>query len=293
MPNEDNKAEAESGAALGADPGPSRWVPDRAVPIVGLGASAGGIEALGAFFDAVPPDSGLAFVVVLHLDPTKESSLSSIIALHTTMTVSEVKDGLHMAPDHVYVIAPNNYLTVDGDTLRLTEPDQPRGHRHPVDVLFKSLAEQRQERTAAIVLSGTGTNGTQGLKEVKAAGGLILIQDPTSAQFDGMPRSAIGAGLADHILTPADMPEILLGYFQHGYVAAPDGLARSLTGAQPSIDQLLGMLRAHSGQEFRNYKPATLLRRINRRMSLKGVGALEQYFDLRSLTKSKRCFAIC
>jgi hypothetical protein len=224
-------------------------------------------------------DSNLVFVVVLHLDPTRQSLLSSILSRHTSMPVVEIEDGIEVAPNHVYVIAPNYDLTLDGNVLRLTEPAQPRGHRHPVDVLFGSLAEQRAERTAAIILSGTGTNGTQGLREVRATGGLILVQDPATASFDGMPRSAIGAGLADHVLAPTDMPAKLLRYFQHGYVAAPDGLAILPGDQQPGLEQLLGQLHAHSGHDFHVYKRATLRRRINRRMSLVGLGGLDEYIE--------------
>ncbi|WP_158932987.1 chemotaxis protein CheB [Acidisphaera sp. S103] len=275
--------EAEEAAAETTEPladGKSDAAGDNCgVPVVGIGASAGGIEALSQFFDGMAGDSGLAFVVVLHLDPTRESQLSAILSHHTSMPVVEIEDGLEVTPNHVYVIAPNHDLTLDGNVLRLTEPEQPRGHRHPVDVLFKSLAEQRAERTAAVILSGTGTNGTQGLKEIKAGGGLILVQDPATARFDGMPRSAIGAGLADHVLAPADMPATLLQYFQHGYVAAPDGLAVVRGDKQPRLERLFGLLRAHSGFDFHIYKSATLLRRINRRMSLMGVGNLEDYID--------------
>ncbi|WP_428391395.1 chemotaxis protein CheB [Lichenicoccus sp.] len=249
------------------------------VPLVALGASAGGIQALSDFFDAMPPESGLAFLVVLHLDPTQNSHLASILAQHTAMEVREIADGLKVAANRVHVIAPNSDLSVDGDTLRLTEPDLPRGHRHPVDVLFRSIAEQRQARACAIILSGTGTNGTQGLKEVKAAGGLILVQDPANLRFDGMPRSAIGAGLADHVLAPADMPAALLAYFRHSYVAAPDSMAGAPTEGQAELEPVLAILRAHSGQEFRSYKPATLMRRIHRRMSLKGHNLLPDYLD--------------
>ena len=250
------------------------------VPVVGLGASAGGIEALMAFFDAMPSDSGLAFVVVLHLDPTKQSQLSSVLGSHTRMPVAEIENGISVHPDHVYVITPNYDLTLDGDTLRLIEPVQPRNRRHPVDVLFKSLSEQRRERTAAIILSGTGTNGTQGLKEIKATGGLILVQDPNRARFDGMPRSAIGAGLADHVLAISDMPHALLRYFRHGYVAAPESLTSRPAEKRTEIGQVLALLRTQSSQDFRSYKPATLLRRMNRRMSLKGLTDLGSYLDV-------------
>ena len=251
-----------------------------AVPVAGLGASAGGIEALTQFFDAAPADSGWAFVVVLHLDPTRESQLSSIIQHHTQMPVVEIADGISVEANHVYVIAPDHDLTLHGSTLRLTEPGQPRGHRHPVDVLFQSLAGQRQQRAAAIILSGTGTNGTQGLKEIKAGGGLILVQDPATAKFDGMPRSAIGGGLADHVLAPGDMPPMLLRYLGHAYAEAPDGLASVPEAGEPGLRRLLDLLRSQSGHEFSSYKPAMLMRRINRRMSLRNITELGCYLDL-------------
>ena len=278
MTDQDDPAEIEGDGQMMA----SVLVQDdqAAIPVVGIGASAGGIEALVEFFGAMPGNGGMAFIVVLHLDPTRTSQLSSILALHTPMPVAEITDGMRIAPDHVYVIAPNSSLTLDSNTLRLTEPREPRGHRHPVDVLFKSLAEQREQRTAAIILSGTGTNGTQGLKEIKGAGGLVLVQDPLAARFDGMPRSAIGAGLADHVLACADMPAALLSYFRHGYVASPESLTGPAADKQPELAQLIGLLRANSGQEFASYKPATLGRRVNRRMSLKGLTSLDSYLDL-------------
>lgn len=250
---------------------------DRRVPVVGLGASAGGIEALSQFFDAMPADSGAAFIVILHLDPTRASHLPSIMAHHTLMPVVEVQDGGTIAPNHVYVIAPNSDLTLDDCTLRLTEPAQPRGHRHPVDVLFRSLAEQRQERVVAIILSGTGSNGTDGLKEVRAAGGLILVQDPATTRFDGMPQSAIGAGLADAVLAPGAMPAAVMRYLRHDYVAAPERVAQVPEGDDSTLQQLLSALRYGAGQDFRHYKPGTVLRRIHRRMSLSGASDLSHY----------------
>jgi two-component system CheB/CheR fusion protein len=168
-------------------------------PVVGIGASAGGLDALNRFFGSMPTDSGLAFVVVLHLDPRRQSELASLLGRRTAMPVVDIVDGIRIEPNRVYVIVPDRSLRVDGDRLRLSEPAEPRGHRHPVDVFFVSLAEHRRERAIAIVLSGTGSNGTQGMKEVKASGGLALVQDPATAQFDGMPRSAIMAGVADHV----------------------------------------------------------------------------------------------
>ena len=248
--------------------------------IVGIGASAGGIEALIALFEAMPATTGAVFIVVLHLDPTRKSHLASVLAAHTKMPVLEIEDGMTVAPDHVYVIAPNAYLTIDGDVLRLTEPAQPRSQRHPVDVLFKSMAEQRHERTVAIILSGTGTNGTQGLREIRAAGGLILVQDPLSARFDGMPRSAIAAGLADHVLAAGAMPATLLRYLQHGYITAPGEILAAASAERQEMAQLLSLVRAQAGLDFRNYKQATIMRRIGRRMSLKDVNDLGTYVDL-------------
>ncbi len=279
MPDEQDRIETPD-LSLSADAASPTRLNASTVPLVGLGASAGGIDALGDFFDAMPADSGLAFLVVLHLDPTQGSHLASVLAHRTAMPVIEIEDGMTAVADRVHVIAPNRALTVDGDTLRLTEPDEPRGRRHPIDVLFKSLAGQRQTRTAAIVLSGTGTNGTQGLKEVKAAGGLILVQDPANLRFDGMPRSAIDAGLADRVLAPSDMPGALQDYFRHSYVSAPDGLADASRNGQAELEKVLAILRARSGQEFRSYKPATLMRRINRRMSLRNLNRFEDYLDL-------------
>jgi two-component system CheB/CheR fusion protein len=249
-------------------------------PVVGIGASAGGIDALKRFFGSMPADSGLAFAVVLHLDPRHHSELASILGHRTGMPVADIVDGVRIEPNRVYVIVPDKSLRVDGDQLRLSEPAEPRGHRHPVDVFFVSLAEHRRERAIAIVLSGTGSNGTQGMKEVKARGGLAVVQDPETAQFDGMPRSAVTAGVADHVTAPEKMPEILLRYARHGYMADPDHLSAKASGAQPVLDPVLALLRARSGHDFRNYKRGTLERRIHRRMGLANQGTLAEYADL-------------
>jgi two-component system, chemotaxis family, CheB/CheR fusion protein len=174
------------------------------------------------------------------------------------MPVADVVDGMRIEPNKVYVIVPDKSLRVEGDQLRLSEPAEPRGHRHPVDVFFISLAEHRRERAIAIVLSGTGNNGTHGMNEVKANGGLAVVQDPATAQFDGMPHSAVTAGVADHVTPPEKMPEILLRYTRHGYMADPDGLATKASDAQEILDPVLSLLRARSGHDFRNYKQTTM-----------------------------------
>lgn len=249
-------------------------------PVVGIGASAGGIEALIKLFDAMPADIGMAFVIVLHLDPTHESQLANLLGQHTEMPVAEISDGMSIEPDHVYVIAPDSSLTVERGRLRLKAPAEPRGHRHPVDVLFESLADDQQERAICIVLSGTGRNGTEGLKEVKLQGGCVLVQDPETARFDGMPHSAIAAKLADQILAPESMPEFLQRYSRHDYVAAPHAIDEPTDGGELPLDPILELLRQRCGHNFRHYKRTTLLRRVHRRMGLANLEAVDDYTDL-------------
>lgn len=266
VPQHDDFAKAGAGA-----PGAQRCL------IVGMGASAGGIEAFSRFFDAMPSDSGAAFIVVLHLDPNRESQMAQVLAVHTAMPVVQVVDQMLIQPNHVYVIAPDRDLTVRDGMLHLEKPAEKRGHRHPVDVLFRSLAADQGERVVAVVLSGTGSNGTDGLKEVRAAGGLILVQDPATAKFDGMPRSVIAAGLADHILPPEAMAEVLGRYFQDEYIARPQGGEATETEAQPLIDQILTVLRTRTGHNFGSYRRSTIQRRIQRRLSLRNIPSLDAY----------------
>ena len=260
-----------------SDPQPGAGAKAQHGLVVGMGASAGGIEAFSQFFDTMPDDSGAAFVVVLHLDPTRESQMAKVLAAHTKMPVVQVQDQMPILPNHVYVIAPDRDLSVVAGVLHLTKPAEKRGHRHPVDVLFRSLAADQGERVIAVVLSGTGSNGTDGLKEVRAAGGLILVQDPQTAKFEGMPRSAIAAGMADHILAPEAMPDVLGRYFRNEYIAEPNGGEAQETQAQPLIDQILTVLRTRTGHNFGSYRRSTLQRRIQRRLGLCNIGTLEDY----------------
>lgn len=248
-------------------------------PVIGIGASAGGIEALGRFFDAMPADSGCAFVVVLHLDPKRESELARILSAHTTMPVVQVEDGMRLVTNHVYVIAPDSDLKVSDGGLHVSKPTEPRGQRHPVDVLFSSLAVYQRERAIAIVLSGTGSNGTEGLRDIRAEGGMSLVQSPETAKFDGMPRSAISAGMADHVLAPEKMPEILLAFINHSYVAAPSEIEATSPDGQATLGHLLELLRARGGPDFRSYKESTLKRRVYRRLGLRNIETLDEYID--------------
>ncbi len=254
-----------------------------ALPVIGIGASAGGIEALSGFFDVMPADSGCAFVVVLHLDPNRESELAHVLGTHTPMPVVQVKDGMRLAANNVYVIAPDADLRVSDGGLHLSRPTEPRGQRHPVDVLFASLAADQRERAIAIVLSGTGRNGTAGLRNIRAEGGMSLVQSPETAKFDGMPRSAISADMADHVLPLDQMPETLLAFIRHGYVATPAGIESTSPDGRATLGHVLELLRARGGHDFRNYKQSTLNRRVHRRLGLRNIETLDDYLgDLRS-----------
>jgi two-component system CheB/CheR fusion protein len=251
--------------------------------VVGIGASAGGIETLGRFFDAMPADSGCSFVVILHLDPTRKSGLAPVLSRHTTMPVVEIVDGMPVEPNRVHVIVPDRTLTISNGRLHLTRPTEPRGQRHPIDSFFVSLAGEIENRAIGIVLSGTGNNGTHGLSEIKVHGGVTLVEDPATAQFSDMPRNAIAAGVADFVLASEKMPEALLRYLQHGDAAASDGslLSEKVDGeeGQPDLGPLLTLLLLRSNQDFRAYKRGPLLRRVQRRMGLANVATLAAYTE--------------
>ncbi|MFA7464206.1 MAG: chemotaxis protein CheB, partial [Syntrophales bacterium] len=186
-------------------------------PIVGLGASAGGLEAFQQFLKKVPPDSGIAFVLVPHLDPNHASMMSDLLRRYTTMEVIEAQDNVVVKPDMVYIIPPKKDIAIHKGALLLTNPEEPRGLRMPIDFFFRSLAEDRGERAIGIILSGTGTDGTMGVRAIREAGGMSMAQDETSAKYIGMPRSAINTGLVDYILPVEKMPEQLISYISRSY----------------------------------------------------------------------------
>jgi two-component system CheB/CheR fusion protein len=247
--------------------------------IVGLGASAGGLEALEQFLANVPAGSGLAYVVVQHLDPTHKAMLVELLQRVTAMPVCEAVEGLRVARDTVYVIPPNSELTVTRGALHLAQPVEPRGLRLPIDVLFSSLARELGVRAIGVVLSGMGSDGTRGLQAIRTQGGLTLVQQPESAQFDSMPRSAITAGCADIVALPTAMPRRILAVVaDHGTPLAPPADADEDGGL--SIGAILALLREHSKHDLSLYKTSTLKRRIERRMGVHGIASLAEYEDL-------------
>ncbi|WP_298865132.1 chemotaxis protein CheB [uncultured Sulfitobacter sp.] len=251
-----------------------------AVPVVGLGASAGGLQAYSAFLDATPSDTGAAFILVHHVDPDHKSLMADLLAKHTAMPVVLAEDQSQVQADHVYVIPPNKYLEIKKGVLRLSEPTDRRGTRLPIDLFLRSLAKDSAQNAIAVILSGTGSDGSAAIREIKEQGGIVLVQDPTEAQHDGMPRSAIATGAVDHVVAVAKMPNIITNYIQHPFVQ--NGRAKKVLGesAKGSLDQIIAVLKAHSPINFDLYKDGTLLRRIERRMALRHMESSGDYLAL-------------
>ncbi len=248
------------------------------LPVVGIAASAGGLDAFKRFFSAMPADCGMAFVLIPHLDPKHESLMVPLLGKQTKMPVVEAEEGQRLKANHVYIIPPNRYLSLNSGVIQLSRPPVESPGGIAIDPFLRSLADDQQERSICIVLSGTGSHGALGLKAVKAAGGMAMVQEPSSAEYDQMPRSAIDTGLADYILPPEKMPEELLKYVQHflsGTVqvteppAVKDGLTRVLT-----------LVRARTKFDFRAYRKRMLLRRIQRRMGLTHKVKIEDYLAM-------------
>jgi two-component system, chemotaxis family, CheB/CheR fusion protein len=246
-------------------------------PIVGIGSSAGGLDALEKLFDPMPRDPGVAFVVIAHLDPTRESHLTELLSRHTKMPVVEVQGEIAVEADHVYVIAPDQSLELEGDMLRPRKPSEPRAQRRPVDIFFRSLAENQKERAIGIILSGTGTNGAAGLRFIKSEGGIVIAQDPTTAAYAGMPQSAINTGVVDLVLPPHRMAEALVDVVRHAYVRQPEAVAQPDSDGQ--LSELLGLLKTQTSLDFQPYRRQTLLRRTHRRMGLHQIEHLSAYLE--------------
>jgi len=236
--------------------------------VVAVGASAGGLKACRELLAAMPADNGMAFVMVMHLDPSRESQMAEILGLATSMPVVQASQPLVLERDHVYVIAPDSSLELRDGVLRPSRPNEPHGHRKPIDELFSSMAKDRGKSAVAIVLSGTGNNGSMGVLDVKAAGGLCIAQDPETAQYRDMPQRAIATGAVDHIATVEDMPRLLLARAEHS--AASNALAPRVEEPPGAFEIILDLLGHTYGVNFRgSYKRGTLERRTERRMGLK------------------------
>ncbi len=246
-------------------------------PIVGLGASAGGLEAFKNFFSAMPNSSGMSFVLIQHLDPTHESLMKDLLSRYTKMNVIQAEDKMEVKENHIYLIPPNREMTIHKRKLHLTAPKERRGLRTPIDLFFRSLAEDQQKLAICIILSGTGSDGTLGLKTIKDAGGLVIVQEPTTAQYDGMPASAIATGVVDFTLSVEKMPELLIKYVQHSYVKGSLQETQIEESLQDDFSRVLAIIYAQTNRNFQYYKRNTIIRRIKRRMGLRQIDALPDY----------------
>ena len=246
-------------------------------PIVGIGASAGGLAAFEAFFSGMPSDidPGMAFVLVQHLAPDHKSILSDIIRRYTRMQVFEVEDGMVVRPNCAYIIPPNRDMAFLNGCLQLLEPEAPHGQRLPIDFFFRSLA--LHERAIGIVLSGTGSDGTLGLRAIKGEGGMAMAQSIDSSEYDGMPRNAIATGLVDYELPSGEMPARLIAYVAHSFGKNFHPVAVLEPKAGNALKKIFVLLRTQSGHDFSNYKPSTINRRIERRMAIHQIETIDGY----------------
>ena len=246
------------------------------LPIVGTGASAGGLDAPEKLFDAMPANSGMAFVIIQHLDPTRQSHMVELLSRHTRMSVGAVSEGAAVQPNCVYMILPNREVTIERGGCDLSALNESRAARRPVDAFFASLAEDQKECAVGVVLSGTGSNGSSGIKLIKEFGGLAIAQAPETAQHTGMPCNAIATGMIDAVLPPEQIPDSLVRFAQHLLRVEPP------EATPPREEALRASLNPGRAAEplrpgLRLYKPGTLMRRIHRRMGLRGVERLDEY----------------
>lgn len=243
------------------------------VPVVGVGASAGGLDPICEFLVSVPPASGFAYVIIQHLDPTHKAMLPELLQRVTRMPVHEIEDGMEVEADHVYVIPPGHDLGFDGGAFTVLPPAGQRGHRFPIDTFFQALAKRGGEQAVAVVCSGMGADGTAGLGAVREAGGLTLAQLPTSARFDPMPLSAIAADVVDIVALPGDMAAHVVGWWHNQEPSLP----AQAVAQRDALQQLFQLLLKQTGANFSDYKLSTVLRRIDRRMKLRQCATLTAY----------------
>lgn len=267
-----NKKQEESAKDLSTKPVKEEFL------IAGLGASAGGIQAFQDFFRQVPPKSGIAYVVILHLSPDHDSKLAQVLQATTKMPVTQVNEKVKVEPDNVYVVPPNQHLTMNDGHIIVSPNTQVEERRAPIDIFFRTLAEEHDARAIAVVLSGTGANGSMGLKRVKEKGGATFVQNPREAEFNEMPRNAIATGLVDEVLNVADIPAKIISYKKgFGKIRIPEEAEQRPPDQQQALRAIFNELRLKTGHDFSNYKRPTLLRRIERRININDLPDLPSY----------------
>ena len=259
--------------------------------VIGIGASAGGIQALQRFLEGMPIDTGMAFVVVLHLSPKHESNLDHILQSCTRMPVLQVTKTVPIQPNHVYIISPASDLLMNDGHLQVASAARPRGRHTSIDLFLRSLGEVHRERAVGIILSGTGSDGAVGIARIKERGGITLVQSPTDAEFDSMPQNAIATGVVDFVLPASEMPQKLYELSRNAAVLAlpeagepdqpiiVDAVEAKAWGAERALHEILAILHARTGHDFKHYKRATVLRRIERRLQVTALPDIVTYRD--------------
>ena len=253
--------------------------PDKSFPVVGIGASAGGLEAVSELIAELPAETGMAFLLVQHLDPRHDSLLTEILAKKAEIAVETATDGTALRPDHLYVIPPNTSMTLTDGVLQLRSRESEERPHKPVNILFHSLAEQHVHQAVGVVLSGTDSDGSQGLEEIKAAGGITMAQAPASARFDGMPKSAIATGCVDFVLPPKELGKEIVRIGRHPYLSSSSAPG-DLLQEEDRMKRIFRLLQSRNGTDFSRYKRSTVDRRLARRMALRQVDGLAEYDEL-------------
>lgn len=249
-------------------------------PIIAIGGSAGAFAALEKFFNHMPADSGMAFVIIMHLDPNHKGWIGSIISNYTSMPVFEATDGAPVQPDHIYVIPPNKDIGIHNRKLLLLNAATPNGFRQPIDYFLQSLADDQWNKAVAIILSGMGSDGETGVRMIKEKLGMAMVQDPQTAQYNSMPRASIGTNLVDYVLAPEEMPLKLIQYLNHPVLSEePTEQARTEIRNSTSVQKILMLLRSHTGHDFSLYKKSTILRRIDRRIAFHQLADYVKYVN--------------
>ncbi len=245
-------------------------------PIVGIGASAGGLEALEQFFNNVPVNSGMAYVVIQHLDPTQKGMLPELLQRTTKMKVFQIEDASPVKPNCVYVIPPNKSLSILKGVLYLFEPKETRGLRLPIDMFLRSLADDQQELSIGLILSGMGSDGSIGLRAIKEKNGIVMVQDPATAKFDSMPRNAIDNVVADIIAPANELPVRLIDFIKVTPTVLRSDQEIEIKN-KSALEKIIILLKRHTGNDFSLYKKNTLYRRIERRMGIHKIDKIADY----------------
>jgi two-component system CheB/CheR fusion protein len=258
-------------------------------PIIGIGASAGGLGAFEAFFSGMPKDRdpNMAFVLVQHLAPDHKSMLKELIQRYTQMQVLEVADGIIVQPNCTYVIPPGHDMAFKNGSLQLLEPAMPRGQRLPIDFFFRSLAEGLHEKAIGVILSGTGSDGALGIRAIKGEGGMVMVQTPDSTEYEGMPVSAISTGLVDYTLPPDQMAKQLVSYIDHAFGKLNKANTSIVPVNESALKKIFMLIRSQTGNDFSHYKPSTINRRIERRMAVHQIDSISAYLKFMQQTPTE------